>query len=498
MRRWPGNSKKPVDRRRIGIRYFGSASYLRLRYSPMRLTTGCFAAAFILFSGLLLAQSPSQDVVVYPQSIDTVLVNPGMGIETFQRFNGDPLNSGMTWSEAGPTAPLKPATVKPDFPDSSIAYCRWFWNVLEPEQDKYNWGIIDLALKEARAHHQQLAIRMMPYDREHPLPEWYRNSGARRANKPGDRNGNIWQPDFRDPLYLKYWGQLVAAVGARYDGDPDLAMVGVSSIGYWGENWSPYMPVFTYQKALIDIYLNAFERTPLLSPFDQQQALAYGTTHGAGWSLFCWGDMGKPWADDILDIYPEQIVRAGVQDVWQRRPVFLESCGVAGSWLKYGYDVSYILNQALRWHVSVVNIKSSPIPAQWKRRFEDFERKMGYRFVLRRLQYPRSVTPGEMMPVHMWFLNAGVAPVYRNYILAVQLYSSSGNAVIRTAADVRTWLPGDSVFDGTLYVPATLKAGKYQFRIGLLDPRSERPAIRLAIAGRDPDGWYDLGTVDVP
>ncbi len=159
------------------------------------------AVVALMFSGVLLfAQSQSQDVVVYPIEIHTVLVNPGMGIETFQRFNGDALNSGLTWSEAGPTRPLKPTAVKPDFPKSSIAYCRWFWTVLEPEHGTYNWGIIDLALKEERAHRQQLATRMMPYDQKHPLPEWYRNSGARRANKPGDPDGRIWQPDFSDPL----------------------------------------------------------------------------------------------------------------------------------------------------------------------------------------------------------------------------------------------------------------------------------------------------------
>ena len=28
-----------------------------------------------------------------------MLVNPGMGITTFQRFNGQPLNQGLRWSE---------------------------------------------------------------------------------------------------------------------------------------------------------------------------------------------------------------------------------------------------------------------------------------------------------------------------------------------------------------------------------------------------------------
>ncbi|HTV56232.1 MAG TPA: DUF4832 domain-containing protein, partial [Terriglobia bacterium] len=445
----------------------------------------------------------SQNVVVRPKEIDTVLVNPGMGIQTFQRFNGDALNPGLTWSEAGPTTVLKPAAVKPDFPESSIAYCRWFWSVLEPEHGKYNWKIIDLALTEAREHHQTLAISMMPYDDRHPLPEWYRNSGARRANKPSDPDGSIWQPDFSDPLYLKYWGELIAAAGARYDGNPYLETVDVSSIGYWGEGWSNYMPAFKYQTPLIDIYFQAFKRTPLLMTFDAARALAYGVSHGTGWRLDCWGDMGMLRGEQdsgrslMLDQYPEQVVETGIQNAWMRSPVSLESCRVPGTWLMDGYDVNYILDQALRWHVSSVNIKSSAIPPQWKKQFEEFEKRMGYRFILRRLEYPRAVQPGEMMPVSFWFLNAGVAPVYRKYILAVELSSGEGKAVIKTPADVRSWLPGDAVFNGTIFVPQTLRPGNYHFRVGLLDPRTERPAIKLAIEGRQPDGWYDLGIIQV-
>jgi len=39
---------------------------------------------------------------------------------------------------------------------------------------------------------------------------------------------------------------------------------------------------------------------------------------------------------------------------------------------------------------------------------------MGYRFILRRLEYLHVVHRGQMMPVHMWWLNAGVAPAYRD------------------------------------------------------------------------------------
>jgi hypothetical protein len=34
-------------------------------------------------------------------------------------------------------------------------------------------------------------------------------------------------------------------------------------------------------------------------------------------------------------------------------------------------------------------------------------------------------------------------------------------------------------------------------RLALLDPRTEQPAIQLAIEGRQSDGWYELGELNV-
>lgn len=453
-----------------------------------------------LLASLCYAQHDT--VIVRPVPIDQVLVNPGMGITTFNRFNGQALNPPLSWSEVGPVAKLPQASAKPDFPDTTIAYLRWYWNAFEPEPGNFRWDIIDLALEEARVHGQKLAIRLMPYSNKDPLPEWYQKSGARRANKPTDKDGSIWQPDFSDPLYLKYWGNVVLEAGKRYDGNPYLDSVDISSVGYWGEGWSPYMPPFPYQKALIDIWFDAFPHTTLLMNFDEPQALTYGTNRGAGWRLDCLGDL-RTKADDpyfqpeMLDIYPQQVVRAGIQDVWQTRPVSLEVCGTVSEWKKDHFDVNYILDQALRWHVTSVNLKSSPIPEDWKPAFDSFQKEMGYRLLLRRLEYPKAVSAGSMMPIHMWWLNAGVAPPYTNYPLVVQLRSSNDSTIINVPVDVRKWLPGDAVFDGSLYVPENLKQGTYDLRVAMLDPRSAEPAVRFAIAGRDPDGWYTEGQIQV-
>ncbi len=441
---------------------------------------------------ILFRAAGAQTVVVHPKLIPDVLVNPGMGIQTFQRFNGDALNAGVKWSEEGPIESLAASGSAVDFPPSTIAYCRWFWETLEPEQGKVRWEIIDRALADAARHGQALAIRLMPYDQKHPLPQWYRTSGAKRVNHEGDP---IWEPDFSDALYLKHWGALVQEAGRRYDGNPNLDTVDISSVGYWGEGWSDYMPAWPVQKQLIDIWLRAFPSTHLLMNFDEPEALHYGTAQGAGWRFDCVGDLRSKWSH-MLDFYPRQIVQAGIEDVWKRSPVSMETCGVPGSWKLQGWDVQYILSEALRWHATSLNVKSSAIPPDWKAAFEEFQKRMGYRLELRRFEYPAAVKQGNAMPIKMWWVNSGVAPVYRPYILALSCHSATNNVEVQVPSDVRKWLPGDAVVEESIPLPA-LDAGGYRIRVALLDPSTHQPAIQLGIAGRTKDGWYDLGPITI-
>jgi hypothetical protein len=441
-------------------------------------------------------------VIVRPVEIDDILVNPGMGIQTFQRVNGQPLNPPLTWSEDGAAEVVEGTLAAGVFPASSMAYYRWFWSTIEPEQGRYRWEIVDRAIAAARAHGQTLAFRIMPYDGTHPLPEWYRASGARRANQPADPDGTVWHPDLEDTLYLRRWGELVAAAAARYDGHPFVEAVDISSMGYWGEGNPAPSPSLLHRQALVDLWPDAFKTTPLLMNSDDDRTMAHGVGRGAGFRMDCLGDLRTGpdhvhgWSH-MRDLYPQQIARTGIQDAWKRAPVHFETCWTPAYWKEHGWDVEAILRQALRWHVSALNVKSTPIPREQARAFDELQKKMGYRLVLKRLSYQRAVRAGQMAPVHMHWFNAGVAPPYRPWVLAIQLYARAAAAVIRLPVDVRRWLPDDAVFDGALYVPEDLAAGEYRLRVGLLDPRTDRPAVRLAIQGRDVDGWYDLGPIAV-
>lgn len=256
------------------------------------------------------------------------------------------------------------------------------------------------------------------------------------------------------------------------------------------------MPEFAVQKNLIDVYFKAFRHTTLLMNFDEPEALAYGTSRGAGWRFDCWGDMRKSWSE-MLDFYPQQIARTGIQDVWRTAPVSMETCGVPESWFRSGWDINYIIAEALRWHASTINVKSSAIPPASKSQFEELERRMGYRFALRRVEWEGDVPAGRPLELTTWWVNEGVAPLYQPYVLAFRLSSPERSVVLRTNTDLRKWLPGDAVFEDPLFVPEDLAAGNYELSVAMLDPVTLKPGIRLAIKGRGEDGWYPLGTVHV-
>jgi len=109
------------------------------------------ACGLVVSTAVLNGYAQKETVVIRPAETPDVLVNPGMGITTFQRFNGQELNPPYTWSERGPVEKLHDANPKPNFPDTSIAYLRWYWSALEPEHGKFRWDIIDLALSELRS-----------------------------------------------------------------------------------------------------------------------------------------------------------------------------------------------------------------------------------------------------------------------------------------------------------------------------------------------------------
>jgi hypothetical protein len=485
----------------------------------------------LLLSGLLFSGTAGfgqRTLTVRPAEIDDVLINPGIGFMTFQRFNGDELNPGPGWTEGFPIEyqPFDGDLTNRDHPDTSIAYFRVNWRFLEPEMGKYDWPMIDRALETAASRGQTLALRISPYEGgdEKDVPGWYRELIGEERPPPLEK----WRVDPENPFYLKHFGGLIEELGRRYDGHPDLEFVDISVVGFWGEGEGSHLLRKETWKALVHTYLDNFKKTPLIfqplngdapDPGDLVEGLPIaafwpdGTDNGTGpgmrhlgWRADCLGDMGfwrrtrGDWSH-MLDVYPQDIIKSGMKDAWEKAHITLEICGTFLRWRDTeGYDedvVRYIFDHALQWNVSSFNAKSSPVPAEWQHLVDDWLKKMGYRFVLKKFTYPARVRPQGKLAFTSWWVNRGVAPCYREYPLALRLHGADRTQVLKTDADIRNWMPGDNLYDDGVFIPRDMPEGHYELQIAILDPRTGEPNVKLAIEGLRPDGWYALGGIEV-
>ena len=436
------------------------------------------------------------------------LPNPHKGTTTFQRFNGDPLYPGLQWSDKeGPIefGPVPPSLHNPRYPDTTMSYCRWIWSVIEPEKGRFRWDIIDGALRTAAERGQTLQVRIQPYI-GNDMPEWYWKMGGTPLVAADFREGRV-EPDHNNPAYLAHWADFLRAFAARYDGHGAMESFDCAYGGACGECGGNSSDETA--EALMDVYLDAFKKTPLILMLG-----THGATYAAakdktlGWRADCYGDLrtlgrrpeevpaGLNWKH-MYDAYPMEIFTNGVAGRWRTAPVTLETCWTVGHWYKEGWDIDWIIEHGLKYHLSVFMPKSSYIPEAWKDKIDAFNRRMGYRFVLRQMNIPLEAARGSEVDFAAWIDNVGVAPIYRPYRFAYRFRQGKSVHVVHSAQDIRTWMPEYTWFTERITLPAALEPGIAKVDVGVVSPSTDAPVVRLAIEDVLEDGWHPMGVMNI-
>ena len=423
--------------------------------------------------------------VVQPREIDDVLYNPGIGVELWHR------------AEWGATPE--------NYPEVRLTYYRWYWSEIESERGQIRWDIFDRALDDAVATGARMGFRLMCVrGGQMQVPLWL----AEKAG--GFWYGDTFWPDFNNPVFMDEVERLMTAIGERYADHPGLNHVDMSFFGCWGEYndacvpgrvSSAHMWSEETQKRNVDIHFASFPNVPILQLGTSDPAIGdYAHfVKGAGWRVDCFGDygiFGTHW-NHMEDYYLPIVQRYG--DAWKRGMVSFEICGSLQNWVDKGFDFDLIMDKALEWHGSSINLKACNVPDEWMPKLLETLKYLGYRLRIREVEFPPILKRGESWPIRMEWMNDGVAPPYHIYILALELVPESGGVHWRHEAagvDVREWLPGSHRVNLDLPVPG-LAPGVYSLRVGLLCPHTKRPAIRLANAGLEEDGWYALSTVRI-
>ncbi len=445
-----------------------------------------FAFSLLSETGALASGADDGLLTVRPAQIDDMLDNPGMGFADFHFGFNRPPSPG-------------------EYPRTTVAYFRWSWADLEPEEGRYNFALVDRVIEQARAKGETLAFRILTEYRK-GSPKWLLDKGVASVKVGG---GTF--PDYNDPIFLEHHEKLLRAFGDRYGASLDIDHVDIGSVGCWGE-WNMaccngveaqcerLFPTEANRIKITDSYFRHFPSRPLVMVHGG--LLKYAVSRGAGWRADCFGDYGYfgPNWNHMEHAYPPALEDPDVAEAWKHGPVQLEVCGVMQEWYEKSFDIDKILNKGLEWHVSVLNAKSSPVPAPWRPRVDEFLKKLGYRLVLRELSHDESARPGASLRFQSRWANVGVAPPYHPWPLAYRLRDERDRVVAQwiSHADLLRWLPGKELpVEDTVTMPESVPVGRYELDVGVLWEDRRSAAVRLAIAGGREDRWCHISSIRV-
>lgn len=460
----------------------------------------------------MLAASPANlpgIVTVRPADTGEALVNPDMGW-TMHFYSNIPTNYGSK---------LEPWDTLDDFPGLSTVYLRVPWAYLEPEEGKFNWALLDTPAQRWISKGKRVAFRITCSENwmRFATPEWVKDAGAKGTfydfGKGPSENGASWDPDFGDPIFLQKLDHFLAAMAARYDGNPNVAFIDVGSYGLWGEGHTLMSSKVPEDKALpiikkhIDLYRKHFPHTLLCINDD----VAGPEKPGAHFPETDYAlSKGVALRDDSIMVQPPPrswFHAEMAQAFWPRFPVILEHEHYGGSKQRGAWgDGSLLLQAVEEYHASYMSIHWWPreFLSENRQVIERINRRLGYRLQLREMSWPREVAIGKPFTVSSQWANAGVAPCYPGGFVALALRDEKGGIVsvlVDEGFNVRQLEPGPpgkapvhsvkAEFTAGLVAPTT-RPGDYEVYVSVGD-RDGTPRIALPLPDGDGHRRYRLG-----
>jgi hypothetical protein len=398
----------------------------------------------------------------------------------------------------------------PDWPGTRDAAGRVTWRSLQPvdpaslpsdapDAARYDFSQIDRALDEYASRGMRLSLRITTYDsccEPSPpgginlgVPDWLASiDGAVETYRRGAVTEVV--PAWNSPAYLDGFGELLAALGRRYDRDERLAIFEMSGYGDFGENvlpvlrddlgrpgpagedseselgyYSQYRDQFITAdsaRRLVAYNLRAFPRTQMVTApgnayivkqlMRDSEALA-GVAHPVGVRSDCLG---------VFDVLPAWAVDPSSEYVLRDDPIIevlvdrLRDAPVVTEWCQLPDDASpraYYrrgLDSVLLRHVSMT--ASSGFPDQLADRpmdtdlYELWARAnayAGYRY-----EADARVRADERgVAAAVTWTNRGVSSTHERWTIAYQLRDASGRIVssVGSGLDLRTV---DTAHDG--------------------------------------------------
>jgi len=421
----PANIGHYADEKRVGIRVLEMYRKAIMKRTLMTAVAGCAMA--------------TGAATVEPKVTDEILMNPGMGFVHFYY-------SSRIWAYG---AQQEPGDTLEWIPGTSVVYMRLPWCYLEPQEGVYRWDILDSKARPWLKAGKKVAFRISCMDHTMTsIPQWAIDAGIRGKKYPyQDKPGNaiVFEPVWDDPVLLAKVEQFYRAFATRYGGNPDVAFVDLGSFGLYGEGHSPTLGKIRVEnsdefdrlcKLHIDLLRRCLPNTYLIVSDD---------IGGGGWIT----DKAtkKPAQDHPLfrhcrslgiGLRDDSIMCAPPPNHWKsahfgrefakESPVVIETGHITKRLEKGIWDPAKLKLCLEDYHASYLSIHGFP-ELYWEKNrhvWKDTANRMGYRFELRKVDYPETVKVSEPVTIMSTWVNVGVAPQYANAALTWNLVNDKG------------------------------------------------------------------------
>lgn len=383
---------------------------------------------------------------------------------------------------------------------TTLQYVTVEWKKLEPSPGVYNWNNLEKNWGNITVSGRRAGFRISTATpgavNHYDIPDWLVNQGIRmRAYEIDGQHGLA--PDWDDQKFLQAHHDFIASLGARYDSDQRVGWIDIGSYGFWGE-WHVYLndslaATQASKQVILEDYFSAFPTKPKVIAFDDDFATAYVTDRGAGIRNDCLGeeDSNNWYLESLNNIDPLMNDR-----VWKSAIITGEFCGgdwgaVQGTTSRFNLNYSFI--QQTHWSfIGPAGGDITPQSPEHKKDLDNLYKKLGYRFVIRKVEHDPTAGAGSSLTMTITVENKGVAPFYFQWPLVCYLMTEDDSTKFEQtlAVDIREWLPGSNLSEATLQLPDLLSAQTYDLKLAIVDPLTNEAGIWFANTGRDEQGRY--------
>ena len=278
----------------------------------------------------------------------------------------------------------------------TMAYHYATWRELEPKEGEFAfdaWEAKTFRAGLSKARRVVLRVQMDYPNQPVGVPAWLIAKGVKMNPYDDKEVGKGLSPDYADPRFRASLRRLIAAMGKRWNGNPQVGYVQLGLLGHWGEwhTW-PREELFAppeVQKEVVDAMRAAFPDKPLMA------RTATGT-------------LARPWMGYHDDMIPDDTMGAeewkwipnltanGRKEAWKVAPTGGEMVPFAAERL-LGKDWPTTLRAVEEGHLTWIGpycpLLVDSKDATFKARAAELSRRLGYEFRLTRLKVEGSEDP---------------------------------------------------------------------------------------------------------